>query len=436
MSIFSGLFRSRDKPQNSLNGSRYFFWFGHTTSGKAVTEMSAMQMTAVYSCVRILSEAVAGLPLQLFRYNEAGGREKALDHPLYRLLHDEPNPEMTSFVFRETLMSHLLLWGNAYAQIVRNGRGEVLGLYPLMPNKMKVDRDERGNLYYEYSRTTEDTKTLGKKQRVILRPTDVLHIPGLGFDGLVGYSPIAMAKNAIGLAIATEEYGAKFFANGATPGGVLEHPGIIKDPQKIRDSWNAAYQGSANAHKVVVLEEGMKYQSIGISPEQAQFLETRKFQINEIARIFRVPPHMVGDLEKSSFSNIEQQSLEFVKYTLDPWVVRWEQAMTRVLLLDSEKPRYFIKFNLEGLLRGDYQSRMNGYAIGRQNGWMSANDIRELENLDRIPAEEGGDLYLINGAMTKLADAGAFAGVAQTPDPQAADPQEPPDESDETEESE
>ena len=436
MSIFSGLFRSRDKPQNSLNGSRYFFWFGHTTSGKAVTEMSAMQMTAVYSCVRILSEAVAGLPLQLFRYNEAGGREKALDHPLYRLLHDEPNPEMTSFVFRETLMSHLLLWGNAYAQIVRNGRGEVLGLYPLMPNKMKVDRDERGNLYYEYSRTTEDTSTLGKKQRVILRPTDVLHIPGLGFDGLVGYSPIAMAKNAIGLAIATEEYGAKFFANGATPGGVLEHPGIIKDPQKIRDSWNAAYQGSANAHKVVVLEEGMKYQSIGISPEQAQFLETRKFQINEIARIFRVPPHMVGDLEKSSFSNIEQQSLEFVKYTLDPWVVRWEQAMTRVLLLDSEKPRYFIKFNLEGLLRGDYQSRMNGYAIGRQNGWMSANDIRELENLDRIPAEEGGDLYLINGAMTKLADAGAFAGVAQTPDPQAADPQEPPDESDETEETE
>lgn len=436
MSIFSGLFRSRDKPQNSLNGSRYFFWFGHTTSGKAVTEMSAMQMTAVYSCVRILSEAVAGLPLQLFRYNENGGREKALDHPLYRLLHDEPNPEMTSFVFRETLMSHLLLWGNAYAQIVRNGRGEVLGLYPLMPNKMKVDRDERGNLYYEYSRTTEDTNTLGKKQKVILRPSDVLHIPGLGFDGLVGYSPIAMAKNAIGLAIATEEYGAKFFANGATPGGVLEHPGIIKDPQKIRDSWNAAYQGSANAHKVVVLEEGMKYQSIGISPEQAQFLETRKFQINEIARIFRVPPHMVGDLEKSSFSNIEQQSLEFVKYTLDPWVVRWEQAMTRVLLLDSEKPRYFIKFNLEGLLRGDYQSRMNGYAIGRQNGWMSANDIRELENLDRIPAEEGGDLYLINGAMTKLADAGAFAGVAQAPDPQVPDPQEPPDESDETEETE
>lgn len=415
MKFFSSLFRSRDKPQNSLNGGRYYFLFGHTTAGKNVNEMSAMQMTAVYSCVRILSEAVAGLPLQLFRYNDKGGRERALDHPLYRLLHDEPNPEMTSFVFRETLMSHLLLWGNAYAQIVRNGKGDVLGLYPLMPNKMKVDRDDKGNLYYEYSRTSEDANTLGKKQKVILRPSDVLHIPGLGFDGLVGYSPIAMAKNAIGLAIATEEYGAKFFANGATPGGVLEHPGIVKDPEKIRESWNSAFQGSANAHKVVVLEENMKYQPIGISPEQAQFLETRKFQINEIARIFRVPPHMVGDLEKSSFSNIEQQSLEFVKYTLDPWVVRWEQAMTRVLLLDSEKPHYYIKFNLDGLLRGDYQSRMNGYAIGRQNGWMSANDIRELENLDLIPDEEGGNLYLINGAMTKLADAGAFAGVATNP---------------------
>ena len=154
----------------------------------------------------------------------------------------------------------------------------------------------------------------------------------------------------------------------------------------------------------------LKYQPIGISPDQAQFLETRKFQLNEIARIFRVPPHMVGDLEKSSFSNIEQQSLEFVKYTLEPWLMRWEQAMGRRLFTEGEKESYFIRFNVEGLLRGDYESRMNGYAVARQNGWMSANDIRELENLDRIPAELGGDLYLVNGSMTKLADAGAFAG--------------------------
>jgi HK97 family phage portal protein len=220
-----------------------------------------------------------------------------------------------------------------------------------------------------------------------------------------------MAKNAIGLAIATEEYGAKFFANGAAPSGVLEHPGNIKDPTKVREAWQSQFGGSANSGKIAVLEEGMKYTPISISPEQAQFLETRKFQINEIARIFRVPPHMVGDLEKSSFSNIEQQSLEFVKYTLDPWVVRWEQSIRRTLLTPIEKKRYDVKFNLEGLLRGDYQSRMNGYATARQNGWMSANDIRELENLDRIPAEDGGDLYLINGNMLPLGNAGAFANT-------------------------
>ena len=396
------LFHSRDKPKNYLSSSFYSFFFGSTSSGKPVNETTAMQMTAVYSCVRILSETVAGLPLNVYKYNDSGGKEKAFKHPLYRLLHDEPNPEMTSFAFRETLMSHLLLWGNAYAQIIRNARGEVIALYPLMPNKMTVDRDQNGRLFYSYQRGAEDPGALGRSSRVNLAPTDVLHIPGLGFDGLIGYSPIAMAKNAIGLAIATEEYGAKFFANGAAPSGVLEHPGTIKDPQRVKESWNSAYQGSANAHKIAVLEDGMKYTPIGIAPEQAQFLETRKFQINEIARIFRVPPHMLADLEKSSFSNIEQQSLEFVKYTLDPWVVRWEQSMCRVLFSESEKPSYFIKFNVDGLLRGDYASRMSGYATARQNGWMSANDIRELENLDRIAPELGGDLYLINGAMMLL----------------------------------
>ena len=400
MSIFSGLFRSRDKPQNSTVGSRYAFYMGGTSAGKAVTERSAMQMTAVYACVRILSEAIAGLPLHLYRYNSDGGKEKAIDHPLYLLLHDEPNPEMSSFVFRETLMTHLLLWGNAYAQIIRNGKGEVIALYPLMPNKMTVDRDKSGMLYYSYQHSSEEIG--GKNETIMLTPSDVLHIPGLGFDGLVGYSPIAMAKNAIGLAIATEEYGSKFFANGAAPSGVLEHPSTIKDPERLRESWQNTFGGSRNSNKIAVLEEGMKYTPISISPEQAQFLETRKFQINEIARIFRVPPHMVGDLEKSSFSNIEQQSLEFVKYTLDPWVIRWEQSIQRTLLSADEKKEYFVKFNVEGLLRGDYQSRMTGYATARQNGWMSANDIRELENLDRIPAGDGGDLYLVNGNMIPI----------------------------------
>lgn len=406
-----GFGQARDKPVDKAADAGYSFLFGRTTSGKPVNERTAMQTTAVYACVRILAEAVASLPLHVYEYQDDGGKKLVHDHPLYYLLHDEPNPEMTSFVFRETLMSHLLIWGNAYAQIIRDGAGRVLGLYPLLPDKMEVQRDDRGNIYYVYSRNSDENPMFKEYGNIKLKAEDVLHIPGLGFDGLIGYSPIAMAKNAVGMTLACEEYGASFFANGANPGGVLEHPGVLKDPSKVRESWNSVYRGVNNAHKIAVLEEGMKYQQIGIPPEEAQFLETRKFQINEVARLYRIPPHMVGDLDKSSFSNIEQQSLEFVKYTLDPWVIRWEQSLQRSLLLPGEKGKYFIKLNVDGLLRGDYQSRMNGYAVGRQNGWFSANDIREMENMNPIPDEEGGNLYLVNGAMTKLADAGAFAGA-------------------------
>ena len=394
--VLSKLFRSRADPKNSMWQSAYQFFFGPTSSGKVVNEKSAMQTTAVYACVRILSETIASLPLHTYQKTDKG-KEKAVDHPLYHLLHDEPNPEMTSFVFRETLMGHLLLWGNAYAQVIRDGRGKVMALYPLMPDKMTVHRSEGGELYYSYSKE-------GKEH--VLKHWEVLHIPGLGFDGLLGHSPIAMAKNAIGMAIATEEYGANFFNNGANPGGVLEHPGILKDPERVRKSWNSVYAGSGNAHKVAVLEEGMSFKPIGIPPEQAQFLQTRKFQLNEIARIFRVPPHMIGDLEKSSFSNIEQQSLEFVKYTLTPWLSRWEMAMKKSLLSPSEKKDYFIKHNVEGLLRGDYKTRMEGYSIGIQNGFLSPNDVRELEDLNTI---EHGDVYAVNGNMLKLEDIGAYA---------------------------
>ena len=423
MGILSGLFRTRDTPRNATSGNAYSFFMGTSAAGKSVNERSAMQMTAVYACVRILSESIAGLPLHMYRYEDDGSKTKAVEHPLYHLLHDEPNPEMTSFIFRETLMSHLLLWGNAYAQIIRNGKGEVVGLYPLMPDRVRVDRDEHGQLYYEYSVSSDDPPT-NKVGTVRLRPEDVLHVQGISFDGLVGYSPIAMAKNAIGLGIAAEEYGSKFYANGAAPSGVLEHPGTLKDPSKVRDSWNKAFGGSSNSHKVAVLEEGMKYTPISINPSEAQFLETRNFQISEIARIYRVPAHMIGQLDKATFSNIEQQSLEFVVYTLRPWITRLEQAMVRRLLSEEEKKDYFIKFNVDGLLRGDYQSRMNGYATARQNGWMSANDIRELENLDRIPAELGGDLYLINGNMTKLEDAGIFADSAQKEEEDSDEEQE------------
>ena len=407
-----GLKRQRGEPKNKYEGNDFSLLFGRTTSGKTVNERTALQTTAVYACVRILSETIASLPLHVYRYTE-GGKAKDTEHVLYTLLHDEPNPDMTSFVFRETLMSHLLIWGNAYSQILRDRSGQVIGLYPLLPDQMSVHRSEKGKLYYVYNRYEEDNPNFQEKGSIVLSQEEVLHIPGLGFDGLIGYSPIALAKNAVGMTLACEEYGASFFGNGANPGGVLEHPGILKDPAKVRDSWNAVYQGTRNAHKVAVLEEGMSYKQIGIPPEEAQFLETRKFQVNEIARLFRIPPHMVGDLEKSSFSNIEQQSLEFVKYTLDPWVVRFEQALKKSLLLPEEKKTHFIKFNVDGLLRGDYQSRMNGYAIGRQNGWLSTNDIRELEELNPIPPEEGGDLYLINGNMTKLKDAGGFMKTNQ-----------------------
>jgi len=403
MGIFS-VFRSRDKPKNLGGGAA--FLMGRSNAGTVVNEQTAMQLTAVYACVRVLAESIAGLPLHLYEY-EGTGKKKATSHLLYRLMHDRPNPEMTSFVFRETMMTHLLLSGNAYAHKIFNNRGDLIALYPLMPNRVSVERDADKRIIYRYTFADDDAE--GGYRVAKLSRSEVFHIPGLGFNGLVGFSPIAMAKNALGMGMAAEEFGSKFFANGAQPSGVLEHPGVLKDHEKLRTSWQAAFGGSSNSNKVAVLEEGLKYTPISLPPDQAQFLETRKFQVNEIARMFRVPPHMIGDLEKSSFSNIEHQSIEFVMYTLNAWVARWEQSMFSDLLPARDQEKYFWKFNVDGLLRGDYLSRMNGYAIARQNGWMSADDIRELENMDKLPEGAGGDLYLINGNMLPLNMAGAFA---------------------------
>lgn len=408
--------QARDKPKDTV-GSGVPMLFGRTTSGKIVNERTAMQTTAVYACVRILSEAIASLPLHVYSYKEDGGKKMEIEHPLYKVLHDEPNPEMTSFTFREVLMTHLLIYGNAYAQIVRDGAGRVLALYPLLPDCMDIERDENGKLYYIYTRQSDDNPNFKDNGQIILEYEDVLHIPGLSHNGITGLSPIALARNTVGMTIAADEYGSAFFKNGANPGGVLEHPGVLKNPDKVRESWNSVYQGSGNAHRVAVLEEGMHFNAITLKPEEMQFLETRKFQLDEIARLYRIPPHMIGDLEHATFSNIENQSLEFVKYTLDPWVIRWEQALQKALLLPGEKGKFFVKLNVDGLLRGDYASRMQGYATGRQNGWFSANDIREMENMDPISEEEGGNLYLINGAMCKLADAGIFANDGRNQQP-------------------
>jgi len=400
--------RARDKPVEQFiearAGGGTGFMMGSTISGELVNERTSMQVAAVYACVRILAETVASLPLHVYRNSTNGGREKAEDHPLYYLLHDEPNPDMTSFTFRETLMTHLLLWGNAYAQVVRNGYGQVIGLYPLLPNRMDVSRAPSGRLVYTYNRDGEEARPSKKTGDVELRQDEVLHIPGLGFDGIIGYSPIAMARNAIGLGMAAERYGANFFGNGGHPSGLLTHDGKISDPEKLKADWAAAH-GGMNSGGVAVLEEAMKYQALSVPPEDAQFLETRKFQTAEIARIYRVPPHMIGDLEKATFSNIEHLSIDFAKFTIGPWCSRLEQGMRKSLLLPADRRVYGPGFNIDGLLRGDYKSRMEGYSIGRQNGFFSTNDIRSLENMDRIPQEDGGDAYLVNGNMISLSAA-------------------------------
>lgn len=389
--------------RNNVRDSGQVFTFGRSDSGEVVNERSAMQIATVYACVRLLAETVAGLPLHLFRDIGNNAKEKASDHPLYKLLYRQPNPEMTSFSFRETLMTHLLLWGNAYAQIIRDGRNNILALYPLLPEYMETDRDDKGRIYYIYHAYT-DEKPGKKNQDIYFRYDEVFHVPGLGFNGLIGFSPIAMMKNALGTTLAVEKYGSAFFKNGAQPSGVLEHPGILKNPEKIRQNWSDVYGGSNNAHKVAVLEEGMKYTAISLPPEDSQFLSTREFGVNEICRIFRVPPHMVQDLSHSTFSNIEHQSIDFVVHTLTPWLVRFEQSITKDLLLPDEQDEYYAKFNVDGLLRGDYQSRMQGYATGISNGFLCPNDIRTLEQMDRIPAEKGGDSYYLNGGYVRLED--------------------------------
>ena len=409
--VFRRLFRGRDAPekapdiQDIISGAPEFD-FGAAASGKSVTEETAIQISTVYACVRVLAETIASLPLNVYESDGKGGSRIAETHPLEYLLHDAPNEEMTSFIWREQMMTQILLRGNSYSQIVRSGKTAILSIYPLLSSKLTVDRDDSGALTYEYQTSEGDTITLS--------PAEVLHIPGMGFDGIMGYSPIALMKTTLGLTLAAEEYGSKVFGNGATPAGVLTHPGRLKEPEKLRKAWNAAYGGSANAGKIAILEENMKFERISMPNNEAQFLETRKFQVSEICRIYRVPPHMVGDLEHATFSNIEHQSISFAVHTIRPWLVRIEQSMNKALFGENERGKYFVKFNMDGLMRGDYKSRMEGYAIARQNGWMSADDIRGLENLNPIGAAKGGEEYLVNGNMIPITQAGKQEAEAQT----------------------
>ena len=429
-----GFGNPRDAPalpdiRDNVRDSGTLFVFGRANSGEQVDEKSAMQIATVYACVRLLAESVAQLPLHLYRVKGDDGQEKAKDHPLYRILYREPNPEMTSFSFWEAVMTHLLLWGNAYAQVVRDGKNSILGLYPLLPENVEIDRTEKGELYYIYHAYTDEVPGETNKD-IIFRRDEILHIPGLGFNGLVGFSPIAMMKNALGTTIAVEKYGSSFFKNNGQPLGVLEHPGVLKDPQKIRDNWMDTYGGPNNAHKIALLEEGMTYKPISLPPEDSQFLSTREFGVEEICRIFRVPPHMVQDLKRATFSNIEHQAIDYVVHTLDPWLVRIEKAIVKDLLVEEEKDDYFPKFNVDGLLRGDYKSRMDGYSVGISTGIISPNEARQKENMPPLPEDEGGDYHIVNGTFIRLKDVGQQYGVqtgGQDSDPET-NPEEPPEE--------
>lgn len=386
MGFFSSLFERRGLDLTDVEQWRNLGLTAHTASGVSVTADNALRYAAVLACVRVLAETVASLPLITYERDGEGSKMRADNFYLYRLLHDAPNEMLTSFEFRELLQTHLLLWGNAYAEIDFNGRGQTRALWPLRPDKMLEVRGGDDGLEYVYVRPDHKIEVLPGYR--------VLHLRGLGTNGLTGISPIGLARQAIGLGIAAEEYGARFFGNDARPGGVLQHPGRLGDEAftRLRESWESRHQGLSRSHRMAILEEGMTFEEIGIPPEDAQFLETRKFQVAEIARIYRVPPHMIGDLERATFSNIEHQSLEFVIHSIRPWLVRWEQTLQERLLTSRERSRYFVEFLVDGLLRGDTQSRYQAYAVGRQNGWLSANDIRRLENMNPV---ENGDLYLV-----------------------------------------
>lgn len=362
-----------------------------------------MQASAVYSCVNVISETVASLPLHLYK-RLSRGKELAVNHPLYSLLHDFPNPEMTSFTWRQAATVHLLLWGNHYSYIDWGPDGFPKAIWPLRPDRCSPERDLKTKQII-YRATTDDG------QEVVFQSSEILHIVGMSYDGLKGLSPIAQMREPVGMALATEEYGARFFGNGTHIGGILETDQALSDKayERIKNDIDKG-KGLPFAHKMRILEEGLKYKQTSIPPEDAQFLETRKFQKEDIAGIFRVPPHMIGSLDKATFSNIEHQGLEFVIHTARPWLVRWEQTINWKLLTPKERKKYFSEYLVEGLLRGDIKSRYEAYSVGIQNGFLSRNDVREKENLNAV---EGGDVYLVNGNMVP-ADMAADLALART----------------------
>jgi len=382
-------------------------WFDYVNvhSGVSVTAESAMRVMAVYRCVRLIAQAIASLPLIVYRTLDVG-KEPAPKHPLYALLHDRPNDWQTAYEFREMMQAFVELRGNAYAEIIPTGTNPVGMLMPLHPDRITPFRAPDRSIAYRYAPESGETRTILQDE--------MFHLRGLSWDGMTGLDPITLAAEAIGVAIAAERFGGAFFGNNTVIGGVLEHPGSLSDKAygRVKSSWAERHQGPAKAHKPQILEEGMKWHTVGLEPEKAQFLETRKFQVTEIARMFDVPPHKVMDLDKATFSNIEHLGIEFVVDCLRPRLVRWEQAIKRDLLTESGRRGFFAEHKVDGLLRGDIRSRFEAYQIaaGGNAPWFTRNEVRGLENLNPLP---GLDQPLMPLNMT----GGSKPAGASPPDP-------------------
>ena len=357
------------------------FWFtpigSQSSSGMRVTADAALRLTAVWACVRILSETLASMPFCMYRNKPNGGKEFITDHPVATLFNRAPNSYQTPFEWRELLQAHLALRGNAYCEIITDRKGVILELQPIHPDRVKIEMIAGGSWRYQVLQADGTRKPYGRGE--------IWHLRGMSFDGISGLSPIEQARDAVGMGLSAQEYGARFFQNDARPGGVIEFNGAFKDQtarKTFMDSWRSG-QAGANRGKTAVLEHDMKYKEIGLNNSDAQFIEARKFQVTEIARMFRVPPHMIADLDRATFSNIEHQSLEFVLHTMTPWAERWESSIETNLLTESEADLE-IEFDFTSLLRGDHNARAAYYGSGITNGWMTRNEARLMEGYDPI----------------------------------------------------
>jgi HK97 family phage portal protein len=382
--------RSLERPTTPITSAQLadIFQGSPAASGVKITEQTALRSTVVLACVRVIAEAIASLPLHVFERGEDGAKAKARSHPLYFVLHDRPNDFMTSFTWRELAVANVLLAGNHFSEIQFGGDGQIRALWPL-PTATKAFI-ERGRLWYLVPLPDGTSRVLSAER--------VYHVPGLGFDGISGKSVIKWGKEAIALSLAAEEFGARLFGNNANPGGIITSEKKLDDDAKkrLKAAWEQSHGGLDRAHRVAVLEEGLKWQQTGISPDDAQALETRKFQVSEIARLFRVPPHLIADVEKSTSwgTGIEQQNIGLVTFTLRPWLVRFEQTYNYRLFLAAERGRYFVEHNVDGLLRGDAKSRNEALAIQRQWGIINANEWRAIENMNPLDGA-AGDTYLV-----------------------------------------